>query len=252
MSEKFKDKVVIVTGGSRGLGRAISLGFAAKGAKVVVASRKIDTCREVVGLVEGAGGEAIAQAAHMGKIEDLDALIEAAYQHFGRVDILVNNAGINVAFGPLVDVSTDAFDKMVGVNLRGPWYLASRLAPRMGEHGGGCVVNVLSVAALATPAYSGIYAATKAGLKALTEVMAQEWAEWNIRVNALAPGSYHSDLTDGAIKAIPGYGEGMVQAALIPRIADTEEILNPVFYLASESYTTGITLVADGGLMAKR
>ena len=89
-------------------------------------------------------------------------------------------------------------------------------------------------------------------LKALTEVMAQEWAEWHIRVNALAPGSYHSDLTDGAIESIPGYGEGMVQAALIPRIADTEEILGPVFYLASEAFTTGITLVADGGLMAKR
>jgi len=141
---------------------------------------------------------------------------------------------------------------MLDVNLKGPWYLASRLAPRMGEQGGGCVINVLSVAALSTPAYSGVYAATKAGLKALTEVMAQEWADWNIRVNALAPGSYHSDLTDGAIETIPGYGEGMVAAALIPRVAETEEILNPVFYLASESFTTGITLVADGGLMAKR
>lgn len=252
MPGKFEDKVVIVTGGSRGLGRAMSLGFAAEGAKVVVASRKIDSCSEVASLIEADGGEALAQAAHMGDTDDLDALIEAAYQRFGRVDILVNNAGINVAFGPLADVSPEAFDKMVSVNLKGPWYLASRLAPRMGEQGGGCVINVLSVAALSTPAFSGIYAATKAGLKALTEVMAQEWADWRIRVNALAPGSYHSDLTDGAIEAIPGYGEGMVQAALIPRIADTEEILNPVFYLASESFTTGITLVADGGLMAKR
>ena len=114
------------------------------------------------------------------------------------------------------------------------------------------VINVLSVAALTTPAYMGMYAATKAGLGALTEVMAQEWAGWHVRVNALAPGSYHSDLTDGAIAAIPGYEQGMVDAALIPRIAATEEILNPVFYLASEDYTTGITLVADGGLMAKR
>jgi NAD(P)-dependent dehydrogenase (short-subunit alcohol dehydrogenase family) len=252
MSERFKDKIVIVTGGSRGLGRAMSIGFAAEGAKVIVASRKLDTCREVAGIVGEAGGEAVAHAAHMGNTADLDGLVEAAYERYGRVDVLVNNAGINVAFGPLTDVSVDAFDKMVAVNLRGPWYLASRLAPRMGEHGGGCVINVLSVAALTTPAYSGVYAATKAGLKALTEVMAQEWAQWHIRVNALAPGSYHSDLTDGAIEAIPGYGEGMVQAALIPRIADAEEILNPVFYLASESYTTGITLVADGGLMAKR
>ncbi|MCP4468938.1 MAG: glucose 1-dehydrogenase [Halieaceae bacterium] len=252
MAGKFNDKVVIVTGGSRGLGRAMSLGFAAEGARVVVASRKIESCESVVRQIEGLGGEAFARAAHMGNLSDIDDLIEAAYARFGRVDILVNNAGTNVAFGALSDISPEAFDKMLDVNLKGPWYLASRIAPRMGEQGGGCVINVLSVAALSTPAYSGVYAATKAGLKALTEVMAQEWADWNIRVNALAPGSYHSDLTDGAIEAIPGYGEGMVAAALIPRVAETEEILNPVFYLASESFTTGITLVADGGLMAKR
>jgi NAD(P)-dependent dehydrogenase (short-subunit alcohol dehydrogenase family) len=252
MTEKFKDKVVIVTGGSRGLGRAISLGFAQEGAHVVVASRKIAACEEVVALIEKSGGKALAQAAHMGEMADLDTLIEAAYARFGRVDILVNNAGINVALGALSEIEIAAFDKMFDVNLKGPWYLASRLAPRMAEQGGGCVINVLSVAALSTPAYSGIYAATKAGLKALTEVMAQEWAAWNIRVNALAPGSYHSDLTDGAIAALPDYATGMVEAALIPRIAETEEILNPVFYLASESFTTGITLVADGGFMAKR
>lgn len=252
MTGRFRDKVVLVTGGSRGLGRAISIGFAAEGAKVIVASRKLASCETVVAEIERAGGEALAVAAHMGKPEDLDQLIETAYGHYGRVDILVNNAGINVALGPLSDITSDAFDKMIDVNLKGPWYLASRLAPKMGEHGGGCVINFLSVAALITPAYSGVYAATKAALKALTEVMAQEWADWKIRVNALAPGSYHSDLTDGAIAAIPGYEEGMVNAALIPRIAETEEILNPVFYLASEGYTTGITLVADGGLMAKR
>ncbi|GAB5452263.1 MAG: glucose 1-dehydrogenase [Halioglobus sp.] len=252
MGDRFKDKVVVITGGSRGLGRAMSQGFAAEGAQVVVSSRKQASCDEVVASIEAAGGEALAFAAHTGRMEDLDALIEAVYSRFGRVDILLNNAGTNIALGALSDIEPAAFDKMVDVNLKGPWYLASRLAPRMGEHGGGCVINVISVAALSTPAYSGMYAATKAGLKALTEVMAQEWAPLNIRVNALAPGSYHSDLTDGAIEVIPGYGEGMVNAALIPRIAETEEILNPVFYLASESYTTGITLVADGGLMAKR
>lgn len=252
MSTKFVDKVVLVTGGSRGLGRAMSLGFAAEGAKVVVASRKLDSCELVVAEIEHAGGDALAVAAHMGKTEDLDALIEAAYSRYGRVDILVNNAGINVAMGPLSDIQTSAFDKMVDVNMKGPWYLASRLAPKMAEHGGGCVINMLSIAALTTPAYMGLYAATKAAMKALTEVMAQEWAPWNIRVNALAPGSYHSDLTDGAISALPEYGQGMVDAALIRRIADTQEILNPIFYLASESFTTGTTLVADGGLMAKR
>ena len=252
MTGRFENKVVLVTGGSRGLGRAMCTGFAAEGARVVVASRKRDACQAVVNDIEAAGGQALAVAAHMGSIDDLDRLIDAAYETFGRVDVLVNNAGINIGMNALSDTSPDIFDKMVDVNLKGPWYLASRIAPRMGEQGGGCVINVLSVAALTTPAYMGMYAATKAALGALTEVMAQEWAGWNVRVNALAPGSYHSDLTDGAIAAIPGYEQGMVDAALIPRIAATEEILNPVFYLASEAYTTGITLVADGGLMAKR
>ena len=214
MGDRFEHKVVIVTGGSRGLGRAMCLGFASEGAKVVVSSRKQESCAAVVAEIAEKGGEAVAVAAHTGRMEDLDALIEATYSRFGRVDILVNNAGTNIALGPLSDIEPAAFDKMVEVNLKGPWYLASRLAPRMGEQGGGCVINVISVAALSTPAYSGMYAATKAGLKAFTEVMAQEWAPLNIRVNALAPGSYHSDLTDGAIEAIPGYGEGMVNARL--------------------------------------
>ncbi|MCR9107032.1 MAG: SDR family NAD(P)-dependent oxidoreductase [Gammaproteobacteria bacterium] len=252
MGTRFSDKVVLVTGGSRGLGAAMSKGFAAEGASVVVCSRKLASCEALVADIAQAGGTAMPFAANTGSIDDLDALIEAVYARFGRLDILLNNAGTNIAFGPLSDIDPGAFDKMVQVNLRGPWYLAARLAPRMGEHGGGCIINILSVAALTTPAYSGVYAATKAGLKALTEVMAQEWAPLNIRVNALAPGSYHSDLTDSAMETIPGYAEGMVNAALIPRVAESEEILNPVFYLATESFTTGITLVADGGLMAKR
>lgn len=249
---KFKDKVVIVTGGSRGLGEAMSKGFAREGASVVVASRKLETCQKVVDEIKSEGGEAVAVSAHMGDTKQLDALIAASYEAYGQVDILVNNAGINVAHSPLSDLSVALFDKMYEVNLRGPWYLASRLAPKMAEQGGGCVINVLSVACLINPENMGSYAATKAGLKSLTEVMAQEWAPFNIRVNALAPGSYHSDLTDGALDKIPGFEENALKISLIKRIAETEEILNPIFYLATESFTTGITLVADGGLMANR
>jgi NAD(P)-dependent dehydrogenase (short-subunit alcohol dehydrogenase family) len=246
---RFEDKVVLITGGSRGLGRAMSLGFAREGARVVVASRKVENCEAVVNEITAAGGEAVAIAAHTGDISSLDGLVTSSLEAFGRVDILVNNAGINVGFGALTDLSPESFDKMYQVNLRGPWYLASRLAPTMGEQGGGCVINLLSVAAHKPSAHMGFYAATKAGLEAMTKTMAQEWAPLNIRVNALAPGTYHSDLTDGAIAAIPGFEEGAKSQQLIKRIAESEEILNPVFYLASESYTTGITLVADGGML---
>lgn len=247
----FENKVVLITGGSRGLGKAMSEGFARAGARVVVASRKLENCEALAESIRASGGDALAVAANTGSTQDLDKLVERALAHYGRVDILINNAGINIAMGALTDLAPEAFDKMYQVNQRGPWYLASRLAPHMAENGGGVVINFLSVSALKPPAYMGFYAATKAALEALTRVMAQEWAPLNIRVNAIAPGTYHSDLTDGAIAAIPGFEDGMLEANLIKRIADSEEILNPVFYLAGESYTTGITLTADGGMMTR-
>ncbi len=242
-------KVALVTGGSRGLGRAMVLGLAKAGADVVIASRKLENCEAVAQQVRALGRRALAVAAHMGDTNSLDGLVAQALEHFGRVDILVNNAGINVAAGPLTDLAPEAFQKMFAVNTQGPWYLASRLAPQMGELGGGAIINVISVAALKPPAYMGFYAATKAALQALTKVMAAEWAPLKVRVNALAPGTYHSDLTDGAIATMPGFEEGAKSASLQQRIADTEEIVGPLLYLASDmsAFTTGATLVSDGG-----
>ena len=187
----------------------------------------------------------------MADLGSLDALLDASDRAFGRLDILVNNAGINIGFRPLSDLSVDDFDLMVDVNLRGPWYLASRAAPRMGKDGGGSIVNVISVGGLKPSGWLGPYAATKAGLHALTKVMAQEWAPLGIRVNAIAPGSYHSDLFDGTAKALPGFEQGATQASVMKRIAATEEILGPLLYLVSDasSFTTGATLVADGGFL---
>ena len=248
----FSGKVVLITGGSRGLGKAMSQGFARAGAKVIVASRKLDSCQALVDSIVAEGGDAWACAANTSSTEELDQLVTASLQHYGRVDILINNAGTNIAQGLLTDVTPEAFDKMYQINQRGPWYLASRLAPSMAGNGGGVIINVLSVAAVKPPAYIGFYAATKAALQALTKVMAQEWAPMNIRVNAIAPGTYHSDLTDSAINAIPGFEEGMLSANLIKRIPESEEILLPIFYLAAERYTTGFTLIADGGMSANQ
>lgn len=243
-------KVALVTGGSRGLGRAMSLGLAAAGAEVVVASRKLEACEAVVAEIEAAGGSALAVAAHTGHVEELDALIAAALARFGRVDILINNAGISPAWGGLSELSPELFHKMFEVNTMGPWYLASRLAPHMGRQGGGIVVNVISVAALKPPANMGFYAASKAALQAMTKVMAAEWAPLNIRVNNLAPGNYHSDLFDSAAQN-PEYLQGAIDATLQKRVAQTDEILGPLLYLVSDmsAFTTGATLVSDGGFM---
>jgi len=226
------------------------LGLADAGADVIVASRKLDNCESVVKEIEQRGRRGLAVAAHTGRIEDLDRLIEAAYEHFGRVDILINNAGMNPAIGTLTDLSPELFQKLFEVNTRGPWYLASRLAPRMATHGGGSVINIISVGGLKPSALQGFYAATKAALHAMTRVMAAEWAPLGIRVNDLAPGSYHSDLFDSAA-AIPGYLDGAIAASLQKRVAETEEIIGPILYLASDmsTFTTGATLVSDGGYM---
>ncbi len=248
--KKFQDKVVLITGGSRGLGKSMSLGFAREGAKVIIASRKQENCTALANSIVEQGGQAIGIAANTGKTEDIDSLIEQVSAAYGTVDILVNNAGTNIAFGGLSDLTPEQFDKMYQINLRGPWHLAAKLAPTMASNGGGSIINIITVGALRPPALNGFYAATKAGLEALTKVMAQEWAADNIRVNAIAPGPYRSDLVDASITAIPGFEEGMRDSTLLKRIAESDEILNPVFYLASEANTTGITLIADGGYMA--
>ena len=247
----LEGKVALVTGGSRGLGRAMVLGLARAGADVVIASRKLAGCEEVAAEVQAMGRQALAVSAHAGQMESLDALLEATYQRFGRLDILINNAGTNPVTAGLSDLTPELFQKVFEVNTKGPWYLASRAAPRMAQHGGGSIINVISVGGLKPPAYQGFYAGSKAALHALTKVMAAEWAHMGIRVNALAPGSYHSDMFDISAAVLPGFTEGSMAATLQKRIAETDEILGPVMYLASDmsSYTTGATLVADGGYL---
>lgn len=246
-------KVALVTGGSRGLGRAIALGLAAAGADVVVASRKLDSCREVATEIEALGRRALAVSAHMGDTDAIDALVATTLGEMGRVDILINNAGINPAMGALGDLQPSLFDKMYAVNVKGPWYLASRLAPAMAASGGGSIINMISVSGLKPAAYQGFYSSSKAALEAMGKVMAVEWAGQGIRVNAVAPGSYHSDLFDSTAAAIPGFSEGAAAACAQNRIAASEEILGPILFLASDlgSYTTGSTVVADGGYLIK-
>lgn len=247
----LEGKVALVTGGSRGLGRAMVLGLAKAGADVVIASRKLESCEQVAAEVRGIGRRALPFSAHAGRMESLDALLEQTYATFGRLDVLINNAGTNPVTAGLSELTPELFQKVFEVNTKGPWYLASRAAPRMAAHGGGSIINVISVGGLKPPAYQGFYAGSKAALHAMTKVMAAEWAGMGIRVNAIAPGSFHSDMLDAALKILPGFEEGSRDASLQKRIAETDEIIGPVMYLASDmsKFTTGATLVADGGYL---
>lgn len=247
----LEGKVALVTGGSRGLGRAMVLGLAKAGADVVIASRKLDSCEQVADEVRALGRRALPVSAHAGRMESLDALLEQTYATFGRLDVLINNAGTNPVTAGLSELTPELFQKVFEVNTKGPWYLASRAAPRMATHGGGSIINIISVGGLKPPAYQGFYAGSKAALHAMTKVMAAEWAGMGIRVNAIAPGSFHSDMLDAALKILPGFEEGSRDASLQKRIAETDEIIGPVMYLASDMsrFTTGATLVADGGYL---
>ena len=247
-----RDKVVLITGATRGLGRAIAFGLAEAGARVIVNSRKPDACDATAAEIRERGGDATALSAHCGDTDALDGLIERGIASCGRVDVLFNNAGINPRFATLPETSVALFDKLIDVNLKGPWYLASRLAGHMRDNGGGSIVNVISVGGLRPGPGVGVYCAAKAALHGLTRSMAAEWAAWGIRVNSLAPGAYNTDMLRGAADSDPGFLQTAADASLMKRIAEPEELVGSALYLASDasSYTTGQVLVSDGGMMA--
>jgi NAD(P)-dependent dehydrogenase (short-subunit alcohol dehydrogenase family) len=243
-------KVALVTGGSRGLGRAMALGFARAGSDVVIASRKLAACEAVAKEIEALGREALAWPVHADRTDELDRLLEATFGRFGRLDVLVNNAATNPAAGPLVDATGALFDKVYGVNVKGPLHLAARAARRMAEAGGGVVINVITQGAFKPGVGLGLYCSSKAALYALTKVMAQEWAPWNVRVNALAPGPFMTDMMKGAA-SIPGYLETVRRSTVMKRIAEPDELVGAALFLASgaSSYMTGQALVIDGGIL---
>jgi NAD(P)-dependent dehydrogenase (short-subunit alcohol dehydrogenase family) len=235
-------KVALVTGGSRGLGRAIVLGYAAAGADVVIASRKIDNCEAVAREVEALGRKALPVACHVGRWDELDALAGRAYEHFGKVDVLVNNAGMSPLAPSSAGTSEELFDKVVAVNFKGPFRLSAVVAERMAAGGGGSVISVSSSGALRPSPSFGPYAGSKAALNAISVAFAQEFAP-KVRFNVISPGGFYTDISKGW--ATPGE-EAPTQ--LLKRYGHPEEIVTAALYYASDasSYTTGSLLRVDG------
>lgn len=240
-------KVALITGGSRGLGRQMALAFADHGADVIIASRKLEACIEVAKEVEARGRRALAHACHVGRWADLDALVEVSLKTFGKVDILVNNAGLSPLYPALDEVTEELFDKVLAINLKGPFRLAALLGKHMAAGDGGSIINVSSTAAVTPSPKSEPYGAAKAGLNALTRSLAYAYGP-KVRVNCIMPGPFLTDIS----KAWDLAAFERSAKARIPlgRGGQPHEIVGAALYLASaaSSFTTGTVLPVDGGV----
>lgn len=250
MTDKLFDlsgKVALITGGSRGLGREMALAFADHGADVVIASRKLDACAKVAAEVESRGRRALPYACHVGKWNELDGLVEAAYATFGKVDILVNNAGLSPLYPSLDAITEELFDKVVALNLKGPFRLATLIGTRMMAGAGGSIINVSSTAAVTPSPSSEPYGAAKAGLNAATRSMAYAFGP-KVRVNCIMPGPFLTDIS----KAwdLEAFERAAKTGIPLQRGGQPREIVGAALYFASDasSFTTGAILPVDGGV----
>ena len=255
MSDVFdlSGKVAIVTGSTKGIGRAMVEGLARAGASVVVSSRKQDLCDQVAKEIEAAtGADVLGLACHVGEWDAIPAFVDHVVERFGRIDVLVNNAGINPAHVTPSEMTLEYWRKVFSVNLEGPLRMSQCVAPVMRDNGGGGSIIHIGTMALYGPGPAiCAYGASKAGLKNLTRAMAMEWAPWNVRVNILSPGPFTSEMLMGAAKTDPGYLDMVAGGTLMHRVADPSEIVGPVLYLASDasSYVTADDISVSGGMM---
>lgn len=243
----LRDKVAIVTGASRGIGEAIARTFVENGAKVVIASRKIEPLEAVAASL---GPNAHAVAAHTGKEADCAALVEAAVAKFGKVDVLVNNAATNPYFGPMLDIDEGAWDKTFEVNVKGYFWMAREVVKHLrARQAPGSIVNVASVAGIVASPLQAVYAMTKASILSMTKTLAYELAANEIRVNAIAPGFVDTRFAAAVLKNDALLDE-VLRITPMKRYGQPGEIAGGALYLASDaaSYMTGHTLVIDGGM----
>lgn len=244
-------KVAIVTGSTKGIGRAIAEGLAAAGASVVVSSRKQELCDEVAAQISAAtGADVLPLACHVGDWDALPAFVDAVVKRFGRIDVLVNNAGITPTRQTPSDIELPIWRKIFNVNVEGPLRMSQCVAPVMRDGDGGSIINISSVAGYSGGAGVCAYGASKAALINLTKSMADEWCGWGVRVNVVSPGPFLSEMTKGAAVGRPEYMKALASANLQKRVAEPEEIVGPILYLAADasSYVTGDDIVVAGGM----
>ena len=245
---RLDGKVTIITGASRGIGEATAMVFAEAGAKLVLAGRKLEPLEEVSHRIFKAGGEATPISAHVGKTTDCEDLVKRAAARYGGIDILVNNAGTNPVFGPALDCSEEAWEKIFEVNLHSAFYLSKLCVPHMEKRGKGAIVNNSSYGGVRPIPGLGIYCVTKAALLMLTKVLAMELATRNIRVNAVAPGVVRTRFSEALWKDEITFTE-IKKHVPLNRLAEPEEVAMAILYLASDasSFNTGSVLFVDGG-----
>lgn len=244
----LKDKVALVTGASRGIGKAAALGLAKAGADLAIASRKLPDLEQAAAEIKGTGRRCLPIGAHCGRMEDINHLVQRVVEEYGKIDILVNNAATNPTMASALDIDERAWDAIMNLNLKGLFFLSQAVARVMKEQGGGVIINVASVAGI-TPDILPVYSISKAGVIMATKVMAQQWAQYHIRANAIAPGLTKTRFSEALWK-----NDEILKVAMsrtpMKRPAEPEEMVGAIVFLASDaaSYITGQVLAIDGGV----
>jgi len=250
MSEfSLEGKVALITGASRGIGRAIGLRLAQAGAKVVVSSRKLENVQTVADEIEAAGGEALPLQAHVGRPDEVQALVERTMETFGRIDVAINNAATNPHFGPLLSADEGQWDKILDTNIKSVFRVCKAVAPHMKAQGSGKIINIASIAGLNPSPGMGIYGVSKAAVIMLTRVLATELGHANIQVNAIAPGVIKTRFSQ-LLWQTEQIAEPILASLPLGRFGEPEDVAGLALYLASPAsdYVTGAVFSVDGGM----
>ena len=247
MDFSLKGKVALITGASRGIGEAAAIGLADAGADVAIASRKVPDLEKVAERIRKTGRKCITVGAHVARLEEVQNLARKVKEEFGRIDILVNNAATNPSMASALEVDERAWDAIMNLNLKGLFFLSQAVARQMKDAGGGKIINVSSIAGI-RPDLLPIYSISKAAVIMATKVMAQQWAQYNIRVNAIAPGLTKTRFSEALWKN-PDILKLSMGKTPMARVAEPDEMVGAILYLASDasSYVTGQVIAIDGG-----